>query len=136
MRKNGEVYLITHRDMESFIPDVYEEIIEHVKIISLTDLQYCLVKDPVDPETGKNRLGHGMVVRGEASFFLKPGESLQDGKKGVKDNYILGEDEGLVLRAIAEHKDDGDTVRKPGDYWMIKGPMEYVPSVQVEVLFF
>ena len=87
--------------MESFIPDVYEAIKEKVDIITLSDLQYCMIQDPVDPETGKNRLGHGKVVRGEASFFLKPGERLDD---GIQDIYILGEDEGLVLRAVAEHK--------------------------------
>ena len=114
---------------------MYEEITKKVSIVSLSDRQYCVVMDPVDPATGKNRLGHGKVVKGEASFFLNPGENLKNDR--INDIYILGENEGLVLRAIAEHLEgEGKDVRerKPGDYWMIQGPMEYVPSVMVEVV--
>lgn len=34
--------------------------------------------------------------QGEKSFFLMPGEKLE---KGIQNVYILGEDEGLILRA-------------------------------------
>ena len=46
-------------------------------------------------EDGKNQLGQRKVVRGEASFFLRPGESLEH---GIQNVYVLGEDEGLILR--------------------------------------
>ena len=36
-------------------------------------------------------------MKGEKSFFLKPGEDLED---GIQDMYVLGDDEGLVLRAL------------------------------------
>ena len=32
-RKNGEEYLITHKDMETFIPDVHEQVKEEVSLI-------------------------------------------------------------------------------------------------------
>ena len=113
------------------ISDVYEEITKKVSIVSLSDRQYCVVMDPVDPATGKNRLGHGKVVKGEASFFLNPGENLKNDR--INDIYILGENEGLVLRAIAEHLEgEGKDARerKPGDYWMIQARNPYaVPQL-------
>ena len=47
----------------------------------------------------------------------------------------MGEDEGLILRAQEAFKDtDADKDRAPGDKWMIRGPKEYVPPVEVEVV--
>ena len=46
-RKNGEEYLITLDDMESFIPDVYEVVVGAVQIITLTERQYCVVLNPI-----------------------------------------------------------------------------------------
>ena len=46
-RKNGEEYLITMDDMESFIPDVYEEVAGAVEITTLTNRQYCVVLNPI-----------------------------------------------------------------------------------------
>jgi len=132
-RKNGEEYLITLEDMESFIPDVYEETISVVDITTLTSREYCVVLNPVD-ESGKNQLGHRKLIKGEKSFFLQPGEELEN---GIQDVYVLGDDEGLVLRALDKHVDnsvDPKVNRKPGDKWMLKGPMEYVPPVEIEVL--
>lgn len=44
-------------------------------------------------------------MQGEKSFFLQPGESLEE---GIQDVYILSEEEGLVLRAlqVLEEKDE------------------------------
>jgi major vault protein len=48
---------------------------------------------------------------------------------------VLSENEGLIMRANEEHKDEGTgETRRPGDRWMIRGPLEYVPNVEVEVL--
>ena len=57
---------------------------------------------------GKPQLGQKKLVKGEKSFFLEPGERLE---KGIQSVYVLGEDEGLILRAIEEHTDP-DTVRR------------------------
>ena len=46
-RKTGEEYLITLEDMESFIPEVYEEIVGEVPIITLTSRQYCVILNPI-----------------------------------------------------------------------------------------
>ena len=85
-------------------------------------------------ENGKPQLGHRKMVKGEQSFFLQPGEQLE---KGIQDVYILGEEEGIVLRSLAEYEDtqaNPPVHRKPGDTWMLKGPMEYIPTVEVEVV--
>ena len=132
-RKNGEEYIITLDDMESYIPDVYEEVLGPVHITTLTSRQYCIVLNPVGPD-GKNQLGIGKLVKGEKSFFLQPGEELEN---GIQDSFILGDDEGLVLRALDKYTDetvDPVTLRNPGDKWMLKGPMEYIPPIEVEVV--
>ena len=97
-------------------------------ITTLNNRQYCVVLDPVG-EDGKPQLGQkrlvkvshvllwlisppkhisshvttltvscvGLVlIQGEKSFFLLPGERLM---QGIQNVYILGEDEGLILKA-------------------------------------
>ncbi|KAK6967558.1 major vault protein [Biomphalaria glabrata] len=129
VRKNGEEWLITMKDTETHIPNVYEEVVGVVNITTLNNRQYCVILDPVDVH-GKPQLGQKKLVKGERSFFLMPGEKLE---KGIQNVYIMGEDEGLILRAN-ETFTDGDTIRSPGDRWMIRGPKEYVPPVEVEVV--
>ncbi|XP_039272615.2 major vault protein-like [Styela clava] len=130
-RKNGEEWLIRMSDTESHIPDVHEEVLGVVDITTLNSRQYCVIVDPVSEDDGKNQLGKRKLVKGEASFFLQPGEKLE---KGIQDVYVLGEDQGLILQAKEAHFDDSNEIqRKPGDKWMIRGPTEYVPSVEVNV---
>lgn len=43
-----------------------------------------------------------LLRQGECSFFLQPGEHLED---GIQDVYILSEEEGLVLRAVEAFHD-------------------------------
>ncbi|CAG5128778.1 unnamed protein product, partial [Candidula unifasciata] len=129
VRKNGEEWLITMKDTETHIPNVYEEVVGVVDITTLTTRQYCVILDPVDA-SGKPQLGQKLLVKGEKSFFLMPGEKLEN---GIQNVYILGEDEGLILRA-REAFTDRKVVRSPGDRWMIRGPAEYVPPTEVEVI--
>lgn len=129
-RRNGEEWLITMADTESHIPEVFEESLGIIAVTTLTSRQYCIVLDPIDDKTGKNQLGSKTVIRGETSFFLRPGEKLE---KGIQDVYVLGEDEGLILKAKEECVDEQGAPRKPGDKWKIRGPCDYVPTVSVEV---
>lgn len=116
-----------------------------VDVTTLGSRQYGVILDPVGAD-GKPQLGHKRVVKGERSFFLRPGESLE---AGIQDVYILSEDEGLVLRAVETFHDSdkedeeqeeaqqakrSKTTRRPGDRWMLRGPIEYVPPVTVEVM--
>eukprot|EP00800_Vazella_pourtalesii_P018377 TRINITY_DN5877_c0_g1_i1.p1 TRINITY_DN5877_c0_g1~~TRINITY_DN5877_c0_g1_i1.p1 ORF type:complete len:856 (-),score=213.27 TRINITY_DN5877_c0_g1_i1:212-2779(-) len=130
-RKNGEEWLIRMEDTEAHIPGVYEEVVGVVDITTLTSRQYCVILDPVGGNM-KPQLGQRKLVKGEKSFFLQPGERLE---KGIQNMYILGEDEGLILRALEVFQDaELDVLRRPGDRWMIRGPAEYVPCVEVEVV--
>ncbi|GFO30231.1 major vault protein [Plakobranchus ocellatus] len=128
-RNNGEEWLITMTMTDAHIPGVYEEVLGLINITTLSPRQYCVIIDPVGTD-GKPQYGQKKLVRGDKSFFLMPGEKLE---KGIQNVYVLGEEEGLVLKAL-EGFSDGNVQRHPGDRWMIKGPLEYVPPVEVEVV--
>jgi len=129
VRKNGEEWLIMMTDTETHIPNVYEEVVGVVNITTLNNRQYCVILDPTD-DKGKPQMGRKKLVKGEKSFFLMPGERLE---RGIQNIFVLGENEGLILKANENFKDGGEE-RKPGDKWMIRGPIEYVPPVEVEVV--
>ena len=128
-RRTGEEWLVKFTDTESYIPSVYEEVVKLVNITTLSNRQYAVIVNPVD-EDGHNQLGKKKLVKGPSSFFLMPGEELEN---GIQNVYVLGEDEGIILRAC-ETFTDGQTQRTPGDRWMLRGPAEYVPPVEVEVV--
>lgn len=72
--------------------------------------------------------------QGEKSFFLQPGERLE---RGIQDVYVLSEQQGLLLRALQPLEEGEDTEKvshQAGDRWLIRGPLEYVPSAKVEVV--
>lgn len=76
-----------------------------VSITTLSNRQYCVILDPCGPD-GKPQLGQKKLIKGEKSFFLMPGERLE---KGIQNVYVLGEDEGLIMKAT-EAFTDTDTV--------------------------
>uniref|UniRef100_A0A669DKV6 Major vault protein n=1 Tax=Oreochromis niloticus TaxID=8128 RepID=A0A669DKV6_ORENI len=127
-RRTGEEWLVTMADREAHIPSVAEEVVGVVDVTTLSSRQYCVILDPVGPD-GKPQLGQKRVVKGERSFFLQPGEHLEN---GIQDVYVLSEEEGLVLRAPG-HK-TGKKVCINQNRWMLRGPIEYVPPASVEVL--
>ncbi|CAF2766784.1 unnamed protein product [Rotaria sp. Silwood2] len=130
-RMNGEEWLVTLNDTETHTLNVYEQLVAVVDVITLNSRQYCVILDPV-ADDGKPQLGKKKLIIGEKSFFLQPGEKLEN---GIQDVYILGEDEGVILKCIEAFTDEQtDTNRNPGDRWMIRGPAEYIPPTQVEVV--
>uniref|UniRef100_A0A8C8HYZ4 Major vault protein n=1 Tax=Oncorhynchus tshawytscha TaxID=74940 RepID=A0A8C8HYZ4_ONCTS len=140
-RRTGEEWLVTMAEREAHIPSVAEEVVGVVNVTTLSSRQYCVILDPVGPD-GKPQLGQKRVCKGERSFFLQPGEHLEE---GTQDVYILSEEEGLVLRAVEEEEEEeeeeraklsrrGGVQRRPGDRWMLRGPIEYVPPAAVEVM--
>uniref|UniRef100_A0A667YQP8 Major vault protein n=1 Tax=Myripristis murdjan TaxID=586833 RepID=A0A667YQP8_9TELE len=129
-RRTGEEWLVTMADREAHIPSVAEEVVDVVSVTTLNSRQYCVILDPVGPD-GKPQLGQKRVVKGERSFFLQPGEHLEH---GIQDVYVLSEEEGLVLRAVEAFNDTDGVLRRPGDRWMLRGPIEYVPPATVEVV--
>jgi major vault protein len=132
-RKAGDEWLVTFEDAEIHIPDVYEEVVGEVEITTLGDREWCIVVNPID-DLGKPQLGMREVRQGRISFFLHPGESLE---KGIEKIYVLGEQEALLLRA-KEAFTEGEAANliqhQPGDLWMISGPRDYIPRVELEVV--
>jgi len=124
-RKAGEEWLVTNKESEFYIPDVHEEIVGQVNITVINNRQYAVILDPIGAD-GKPQFGKKVLVKGETSFFLRPGEHLE---RGIQSVIVLGNNEALLLRA----KEDLDG-HKPGDRWMIVGPCDYIPPVQVEIL--
>jgi major vault protein len=134
-RKAGDEWLVTFADAETHIPDVYEDVVGEVDITTLGDREWCIVQNPLGAD-GRPQLGLREVRKGRASFFLHPGETLDGGgpeKQGIRKVYVLGEQEALLLQA-REAFTDGKSRRNPGDLWMIEGPTDYIPPVQVEVV--
>lgn len=132
-RRTGEEWLVTVQDTEAHVPDVHEEVLGVVSITTLGPRNYCVILDPVGLD-GKNQLGQKRVVKGEKSFFLQPGEHLEF---GIQDVYVLSKQQGLLLRALQALDADEDEEKVPrqaGDCWLIRGPLEYVPSAKVEVV--
>ncbi|HBE48627.1 MAG TPA: colicin uptake protein, partial [Cyanobacteria bacterium UBA11369] len=120
-RKAGDEWLVTFEDAEIHIPDVYEEVVREVEITTLGDREWCIVVNPID-DLGKPQLGMREVRQGRTSFFLHPGESLEN---GIQKVYVLGEQEALLLRAkeaFTEGEADNLIQHQPGDLWMISGP--------------
>ncbi|HAZ48176.1 MAG TPA: colicin uptake protein, partial [Cyanobacteria bacterium UBA11371] len=132
-RKAGDEWLVTFEDAEIHIPDVYEEVVREVEITTLGDREWCIVVNPID-DLGKPQLGMREVRQGRTSFFLHPGESLEN---GIQKVYVLGEQEALLLRAkeaFTEGEADNLIQHQPGDLWMISGPRDYIPRVELEVV--
>lgn len=130
-RKAGEEWLVTHTLAETHIPDVYEEVVGEVKITTLTNRQYAIILEPIGKD-GKPQFGKRELRRGEFSFFLQPGEKLES---GIQSIHILGEEEALLLRAKEFYHDPTTKIdHQPGDRWMIFGPNDYVPDVEVEIV--
>lgn len=132
-RKAGDEWLVTFEDTEIHIPDVYEQVVGEVEITTLGDREWCIVVNPIDA-AGKPQLGMREVRQGRTSFFLHPGEFLEN---GIQKVYVLGEQEALLLRAKeAFNEGDGEQLieHHPGDLWMITGPRDYIPRVEVEVV--
>jgi len=109
--------------------DVNEELVKQVDLNVLSSRQYCVVLNPVG-ENGKNRWGIKELRKGEKSFFLQPGESLE---KGIQNIYVLNEHQNLLVRAIEVYEDKNGKY-KPGESFVVKGPCEFIPPINVEIL--
>ncbi|CAF3396732.1 unnamed protein product [Rotaria socialis] len=130
-RNNGDEWLITKEQTETHILNVYEQLVAIIDMKTLNSRQYCVILNPFSAD-GKNQFGKRKLVVGEKSFFLQPNEQME---KGIQDVFILCGDEGVVVKCIESFQDEIDNViRVPGEQWVVRGPREYIPPVQVEVL--
>jgi hypothetical protein len=100
-RKAGEEWLVDKSVKDVHILDAHEELIEENKIIVLSRNQYCIIHNPVDKK-GKPQYGLQDIRKGEAKFFLQPGERMID---GIRNIMVIHEEEALLLRAKVPYFD-------------------------------
>lgn len=131
-RKAGKSWLVTSNLAQLHIPDVYEEYVGQVSSITLSNRQYCVILDPYDEKTKSNKYGKKELRKGELTFFLQPNEMLEGNK--VQEVKVLTEDEALLLQAVEDLIDDEKKKRKAGERWLILGPREYIPPVEVKII--
>lgn len=131
VRKAGEEWLIDKSIKDVHILDAYETLVQEKRIIVLTQNQYCYINNPFG-ENGRPRYGEQIIKRGEAKFFLRPGEELHE---GIKNIYVIHEEEALLLKAKVTYFDKKTGKEyKPGQRWMIRGPIDFIPDSAVEVI--
>eukprot|EP00659_Diplonema_papillatum_P001658 gene1658-2481_t len=131
-RRAGDQWLVTNKDTETYIPTPNETVSKEVPLCVLNKKQYCIVVDPYDSKTKMNQLSVRKLIKGPSRFFLHPGEKLEGGC--AKDVYVMMADEALLLEASETFTDENGVAREAGDLWMINGPCEYIPPVQVVVV--
>jgi len=131
IREAGEEWIVTNSMAPLHIKDVYERVIGVENAVTLTSREYCVVVNPMDAKTKKNIWGTRVLKKGELTFFLQPAEKLERGIEKVK---VLGEDEALLLLARNDFVDDTKTKKLSGEKWLITGPREYIPPIEVEIL--
>ncbi|RLO08792.1 hypothetical protein DYB28_011552, partial [Aphanomyces astaci] len=74
-------------------------------------------------------LGTRELRKGETSFFLQPGESLE-GERGIQNVCLLAHDEAVLVQANERFVDETTAdVREAGVKWMVYGPCEYIPPI-------
>ena len=130
-RKAGSQWLVTFAQSEFFIPSPNERIDREVALTLVGARQYAVVLDFIGKD-GSANLGKKELRKGLTSFFLHPGESLEGGK--INDVQVLSREEALVLSALENFEDGGGVQRVAGTRWMLCGPSEYIPPVQVRIL--
>ncbi|KAN0029119.1 hypothetical protein ACTFIV_010992 [Dictyostelium citrinum] len=136
-RKKGDRWLLTKQDTTLFIPQPSVTVERIVPVTTLTHLDYVIISDPYDEETGAPLLGEKKIVRGPKNFFQKPGETLSD----IKSAFILEPEDAVYVKVLEEFEESvrsGNTLknvtRKSGTKYLVYGPCEYVPPLTVQVL--
>jgi len=55
-------------------------------------------------------------------------------ESGVQNVIVLSEEEAVLVKAKESFVDEQKKQRKAGDRWMLYGPMDFVPPVEVEIV--
>jgi major vault protein len=130
VRKAGDQWLITPKRTPTHQLDVNERLVSIQDITVLSNRQYCIIKNPID-QHGQNQYGKRILKKGPESFFLNPGEELEN--NAINDVKVLGFDDSLLLEA-EETFTEGKIQRIAGQKWSISGPCEYVPPIEVKIV--
>ena len=99
----GEEWLVSLEQTDTYLLGVEEELVAIVQKTVLGPHQFCVVLDPIGRD-GYNQLGTRRVVRGRTSFFLRPGERLEN---GIQQDYLLEADQSLLVQALEQFTEKG-----------------------------
>ena len=124
-REAGQEWLVDNTMVDVHIIEADEELVQEKRLILLTKNQYCFIRHPVG-EDGRNRYGEQVLKRGEAKFFLKPGEELFEGIKTIIN--VLEDEAILVLAKVLFYDKVTKKEYQPGQRWLITGPIDFVQS--------
>jgi len=131
-RLAGENWILTSENCESHIVDIFERQVAIENRIVLGQDEYCVIINPYDSTTRTNELGSFKLITGEFSFFLNPGESIMGGN--IQKVNILTQQEALLVQAKELYTDENGVIYKPGQKWMINGPLRFIPPIEIKVL--
>ncbi len=92
--------------------------------VILNEGQYAIILNPYNPKTQTIQYGDKEIRIGPRIFSLYPDEKMENNT--IYNEYILEEDEGLIITAVRDFKID-EMVRKAGTSWLIQGPTHYIP---------
>ncbi|RNF05301.1 putative major vault protein [Trypanosoma rangeli] len=126
----GDRWLVTHDAVTLFLPTENEQPETIIPLTVVGQQQYCILLSMAHDgvcHDSKQRL-----LKGVCSFFLKPGERLRDNE--VKDAYLLGAHEALLVEAINSFTEDGGARREASSRWLVRGPCSYIPPLEVRVV--
>ncbi|KAM9959494.1 hypothetical protein ACTFIR_000571 [Dictyostelium discoideum] len=136
-RKKGDKWLLTKQDTTLFIPQPSVTVEKVVPVTVLTQLNYVIISDPYDEDTGAPLLGEKKIVKGPKNFFQKPGETLSC----IENTYILEPEDAVYVKVLEEFEESvrsgnilKKVTRKSGTKYLVYGPCEYVPPLTVQVL--
>jgi major vault protein len=144
-RKAGEEWLVKLDVSERHILSPQEEFVGDVHITALSTTEYCFVVNPIRKD-GTHRYGTKELRIGELQFFLNPGEYLETGFMQV---HVLEENDCLLLKARCSFKETEEFAevnkeeakgkgkgkeRLAGETWMIRGPCNFIPTINVDIL--
>ncbi len=112
----------------------HEELVGDVQTkIRVFDGQWVLVCNPFSAALGDIVEGEREIRVGAITFSLHPGEQLVG---GVRDEIVLDDDQGLLLRANkdAPHPLDAARQIKAGTDVLIKGPRRFIPHKDITIV--
>lgn len=129
-RLPGDEWLVTSEDTESYLLPPDQEMVRQQPLFQLQRKEFLTISNP--HRDGKTRYDEQDRRRGDATFFLQPGEST-DGPRPV---YVLTTQQAIEVQCVVPFEDNSTGVptrRVVGEKWFIEGPREYFPVLEVVV---